>query len=208
MALPSLNLDGAAWAAAVSHRRRARRPQATSSMATKGFGSVAVPIRPPPQWRRADLPGTWALLGDNWGNLWMNSKYCCLGWRRLPCTWLGAELAWRQPGSFSVGQPGLFAFAGWGEESQLGRAPRFSPWGSVGRLNASVERFALQETHQSQQNTEAETLFCYMRGSSCTRGDAARKECFPNFSSLISPLSKRFFHEVVFQVPHTTLSTF
>lgn len=80
----------------------------------------------------------------------MEGKYCCLdgggslarayGLRR-------AELAWRQTGSFHVGWPGLFASVGWKE----GGLPGFPHGAAPGRLNASLERFALQETHRSQQ---------------------------------------------------------
>lgn len=49
VAFSSLSLDGAAWAAAVSHRGAVRRPQATFSMAAKGFGTMDVNVRPPPQ---------------------------------------------------------------------------------------------------------------------------------------------------------------
>lgn len=62
-----------------------------------------------------------------------------------------AELAWRPTGSFSMGRPGLFTSVGWKDKSWSGRASALSPRGSMGRLNASVEKCALQGTHRKQQ---------------------------------------------------------
>jgi len=69
-----------------------------------------------------------------------------------------------------------FRSCGLEREELVGEGSQVFPTGQCGEFKRLRAESCSTGNSLKSTNTEAETLFCYMRGSSCTSGDAARKQ--------------------------------